>query len=211
MHRVGLGILILVLSCGLLQAESGKRFVVGGHIGMLAPSLNRIEDTQALDDWRYDLGAGVNLNFSAIKRINITAIYDIYPLRYHGVIDRTDIKQVSTSGRLGLLHHASGEILYNYIDFDSSRSQVFVGGSVDYFHADQTITGTYVENNEEVAFSNTASINKFAFGIPMGLHSNIGSKLNISIQIKPIFYYWNDESKLQFITMMATVYLGYAF
>jgi hypothetical protein len=211
MHRVGLGIFVLLLSCGLLQAESGKRFVVGCHAGMVVPSLDRIEDLASLDDWRYDLGWGVDVNFSAIERINITALYDIYPIRYSGLLDRTDIKDASSSGRIGLLHHASGEILYNYFVFDSSRSQVFVGGSVDYFHADHTVTGTYMENNTEVSFSNTASINKFAFGVPVGLHSMVGSKLNFSFQIKPILYYWNDRNQLQFITTMATIYLGYAF
>jgi len=211
MHRVGLGIFIVMLTCGLLQAESGKRFIVGGHFGMLAPSLNRIEDSEVLNDWRYDLGWGVDVNFSAVKRVNLTVLYDMYPLRYGGLIDRTDIRETSISGRIGFLHHVSGEILYNYIDFDSSRSQVFVGGSVDYFHADQTVNGTYIENNEEVTFSNTASIDKITFGIPTGLHSAVGSKLNFSFQIKPIFYYWSDQNQFQFITMMATMYLGYAF
>ncbi len=211
MHRVGLGFLILLVTCGLLHAEFDKRFVVAAHYGFLVPSLNRIEDSDFLDDWRYDVGWGLDLTFYPIERVSLMAVYDIYPLRYHGFLDRTDVRQTETSGRYGFLHHMSGQALYHYLRFDKGNSSLFLGGSFDYFSADQTVEGVYLEEEEEFSYTNTAKIDESTFGLPAGLSSRLGSRVGFSLLVKPIFYYWSDESKVQFITTAATISFGIRF
>jgi hypothetical protein len=211
MHRLGLGIFILTLGCGLTQAQAEKPIMVGAHTGLLVPSLSRIQDSDALSDWKYDLGWGLDVSLEAIKQFSISAQYDLFPIRYHGQADRTDVRQGSISGRYGLLQHASGEVLYSYAALDSAKTFLFAGGSVDYFYVKQTVNGSYVTDNEETLYTNTASIDKVAFGIPAGIHSYVNPKLKFSFQLKPIFYYWNNESKMQFVTLIASLYLGYSF
>lgn len=209
MHRVGLGILLLLVTCGLLQAEVDNRFVVAAHYGFLVPSLNRIEESDFLDDWSYDVGWGLDFSFYPIEKVSIMAGYDIFPMRYHGLLDRTDVRQLETSGKYGFLHHMSGQVLYHYITFNSST--LFAGGSFDYFSADQTVEGVYLDEGEEFSYTNTAKIDKSTFGLPVGLSSKLGSKLGFSFLIKPLFYYWSDESKLQFITTTANISFGFRF
>ncbi len=225
MHRVGLGFLILLLICGLLYAEVDNRFVVAAHYGFLVPSLSRIQESDFLDDWRYDVGWGLDLTFYPIDRVSVVAVYDVYPIRYHGLLDRSDVRQIETSGQYGFLHHMSGQLLYHYLEFNSST--LFLGGSYDYFSADQTVEGVYLEEDEEVSYTNTAKIDEPAFGLPVGLASSIGSKLGFSLLVKPIFYYWSDKppevgslgeitvptwlEKFQFITITATISFGFRF
>ncbi len=211
MHRVGLGFLLLLVTCGLLHAEVDNRFVVAAHYGFLVPSLNRIEESDYLNDWRYDVGWGLDVTFYPIERVSVVAVYDIYPIRYHGLLDRTDVRQIETSGQYGFLHHMSGQVLYHYIKFDKGNSSLFVGGSFDYFSADQTVEGVYLEEEEEFSYTNTAKIDESTFGLPVGLASSIGSRLGFSLLIKPIFYYWSDEAKVQFITSAATISFGFRF
>lgn len=209
MHRVGLGILLFLLSCNLLQADEGRRLLVGVHSGLLVPSLNRIEESEALSDWRYDIGWGISLNANVAKGFSVCAMYDLYPIRYHGLADRSDVRSRDISGRYGFIHHMAGELLYNFLSFNNSR--VFVGGSYDYFYADQTAEGSYIENDVEVTYEATARVDKGAFGLPLGITSYINDRLGFSFRVKPIFYWWNDESTLQFITAMTSISFGYAF
>ncbi len=74
MHRVGLGFLILLLICGLLHAEVDNRFVVAAHYGFLVPSLNRFHESDFLDDWRYDVGWGLDVTFNPIDRLAQTSL-----------------------------------------------------------------------------------------------------------------------------------------
>ncbi len=209
MHRVGLGFLILLVTCGLLHAEVDNRFVVAAHYGFLVPSLNRIEESDYLNDWRYDVGWGLDVTFYPIEKVSVMAVYDLYPIRYHGLLDRTDVRQTETSGQYGFLHHMSGQLLYHYLEFNSST--LFLGGSIDYFSADQTVEGVYLEDGDEISYTNTAKIDVSTFGLPVGLASSIGSKLGFSFVIKPLFFYWSDETKVQFITTAATISFGFRF
>ncbi len=103
----------------------------------------------------------------------------------------------------------SGQLLYHYLEFNSST--LFLGGSIDYFSADQTVEGVYLEDGDEISYTNTAKIDVSTFGLPVGLASSIGSKLGFSFVIKPLFFYWSDETKVQFITTAATISFGFRF
>jgi hypothetical protein len=211
MRRIALGIFFLVLSCGLLQAEADKRMLVGAHMGLVVPSLSRIEENEELDDWRYDIGWGIDFHVNVIGGIVVAAQYDMFPIRYHGLADRSDVKGGELSGQYGLLHHITGEALYNFVQFD--HSFVFIGGSFDYLYADQTVNGSYLEGEaeEEVFYTDTFTLDKATFGIPAGLTSYWENGLGFTFRVKPVFYYWSDESLLQFVSVIGTITFGYAF
>jgi hypothetical protein len=221
MRQVGLGIFLLLLSFGLVLAEEGvqveeegqnvgiSRVLVGVHSGLLVPSLNRIEDSNILDNWGYDLGFGLDVTYNVSEPLSIAVQYDFFPIRYHGLSDRSDVRRVEISGRYGLMHHFAGEVMYNAIHFD--HSFIYVGGSYDYYYADQTVNGIFREDNEEISYTETARIDKGTIGIPMGVTNYMGSRVGFSIKVKPIFYWWNNENRLQFVTTIVTVSFGIAF
>jgi hypothetical protein len=200
MRRSGMGIFLLLLFCGFLQAEAGQGFLIGAHSSILVPSLGRIEDSDVLSNWSYDVGWGLDLSYDVTDMMRVSAFYDFFPTRYHGLADRTDVKHLGISGRTGLLHHFSGDLQYDLVRFDSSA--VFLGGSYDYFFIDQTVNGSYSENGEITSYSETAKLDKGTIGAQVGVASQLSSHLSFSFRIKPIFYYWNSKSTFQFITAM---------
>ena len=209
MRRIGMGIFLLLLFCGFLQAEAGQKLLLGAHTGILVPSLGRIEDSDVLSNWQYDVGWGLDLSYDVTRRARISAFYDIFPIRYHGLADRSDVRHLGISGRTGLLQHFSGDLQYDMIRFDSSA--VFLGGSYDYFLLDQTVNGSYSESGDVISYSETAKIDKGTFGAQIGIASKVASHLSFSFRIKPIFYYWNNESRIQFITAMMFLSIEYGF
>jgi hypothetical protein len=200
MRRMGMGIFLLLLFCGFLQAEAGQRILVGAHSGILVPSLNRIEDSDVLSNWSYDVGWGLDLSYDVTQTVRVSAFYDIFPIRYQGLADRSDVRHLGISGRTGLLQHFSGDLQYDFLRFDSSA--VFLGGSYDYFLVDQTVNGSYSEGGEVTSYSETAKLDKGTIGGQIGIASKVASHLSFSFRIKPIFYWWNSESTLQFVTAM---------
>jgi len=209
MRRIGLGILLLVMTCGILQAADSQRALAGFHMGILVPSLNRIQDSEALSNWRYDVGWGLDVGYDVSPYLALAVFYDIYPMRYHGLADRSDVRMGAITGRVGIIQHFGGEARYNFVQFDSNA--VFVGASYDYFLADQTVSGSYIEDAEQVQFSETATLDKGTIGALIGISSQLSTHLNLVFRVKPIFYWWNDQQEIQFITTAASLSVGYRF
>jgi hypothetical protein len=73
MRRIGMGIFLLLLFCGFSQAEAGQRILVGAHTGILIPSLGRIEDSDVLSNWRYDVGWGLDASYDVTQTVRVSA------------------------------------------------------------------------------------------------------------------------------------------
>jgi len=209
MRRIGLGIFLFAMTCGLLQAAEGQRASAGLHMGILVPSLNRLQDSDVLSNWRYDVGWGLDLNYDVSRDLSLAVFYDLYPMRYHGLADRSDVRLGAITGRVGIIQHFGGEVHYNFVHFDSNA--VFTGASYDYFLADQTVSGSYFEGAEQIQFSETAKLDKGTIGVLIGISSQLSSHVSLVFRLKPIFYWWNDRSQIQFITAAANLSIGYMF